>query len=503
VNKDQLEDGFMDPKISRRTFLEVAAVGAAGVAALGAAGCAMQQTRSGPWAPVDAAARPKVRIAKVYAGRARPGWPMAAVDVEAERKRVEAQLARVMPTMPDIEFIDVGLVTSDQQIAEVKEKCRSADGILVMQLTMGVGALLNALLELDVPVVLFAEPYCGHDWHTVASLQREGKRIDCWASSRFEDVAAAVRPIRAIRRLKDAKVLHLSQGDANAEYVKLVKDKFGTEIKSLHLADLEAAYKAVSRAAAQAEADDWVRGAEKIVEPTPLDILKAARMALALKAIVDAERADIITINCLGMGLIDRDMGYPCLGFVRLNNMGLGGVCEADLKSTMTQLIFTHLVGRTGFVTDPCFDYSNNTIIHAHCVGATQMEGPDGPTSPYIIRSHLEDNRGAVLQVKMRTGVPVTMARLIGGDVMLFSTGQAVDSPLVERACRTKVTVRVEHPERFMENWSCGLHRVIFYGDHTRDVERFCRFMKIRFVREGEADLRDVPGLEWVPRIHA
>lgn len=494
----------MDAKISRRTFIEVAAVGAAGVAALGAAGCATQQARSGPWAPLGAAARPKVRIAKVYAGRERAGWPMAKVDVAAERKRVEAQLAPVMAAMPDFDFLDVGLVTGDaQQVAAAKEKCRAADGILIMQLTMGALGMLSPLLELDLPVVLFAEPYCGHDWHTVASLQREGKRIDCYASSRFEDVAAAVRPIRAIRRLKDAKVLHVSQGDANADYVKLIKDKFGTEIKSLHLADLEAAYKAVAPAAAQAEADDWVRGAVKIVEPTPLDILKGARMALALKALVDAEHADIITINCLGMGLIDRDMGYPCLGFVRLNNMGLGGVCEADLKSTMTQLIFTHLVGRTGFVTDPCFDYSNNTILHAHCVGATQMEGPDGPVAPYIIRSHLEDNRGAVLQVKMRTGGPVTMARLIGGDALLYSVGQAVDSPLVERACRTKLTVQVEHPERFLENWSCGLHRVIFYGDHTRDVERFCRFMKIRILHEGIDDLRDVPGLEWQPRIHA
>jgi hypothetical protein len=103
----------------------------------------------------------------------------------------------------------------------------------------------------------------------------------------------------------------------------------------------------------------------------------------------------------------------------------------------------------------------------------------------------------------MRTGVPVSMARLIGDDIMLFSTGQAVDSPLVDRACRTKVTVRVDHPEKYLENWSCGLHRVIFYGDHTRQVQRFCRLMKIRFVREGAEDLRDVPGLEWVPRIHA
>ena len=75
----------MDTRLTRRTFLEAAAAGAAGVAALGAAGCLTQtRTGPGPWAAAGPA-RPKVRIAKVYAGRANPGWPMAAVDVEAER----------------------------------------------------------------------------------------------------------------------------------------------------------------------------------------------------------------------------------------------------------------------------------------------------------------------------------------------------------------------------------------------------------------------------------
>jgi len=100
-------------------------------------------------------------------------------------------------------------------------------------------------------------------------------------------------------------------------------------------------------------------------------------------------------------------------------------------------------------------------------------------------------------------GGKVSMARLIGTDIMLFSTGDAVDSPMVERGCRTKLTMRVENPERFLENWSCGLHRVIFYGDHTRDLSRYCRFMKIRLLREGIDDLQNVPGLEWETQVHA
>jgi hypothetical protein len=74
---------------------------------------------------------------------------------------------------------------------------------------------------------------------------------------------------------------------------------------------------------------------------------------------------------------------------------------------------------------------------------------------------------------------------------------------LVDRGCRSKLTVRVEHPEKFLEGWSCGLHRVVFYGDHTRDIERFCRFMQIRLVREGTDDVQNIPSLEWQPRVHA
>jgi L-fucose isomerase-like protein len=200
---------------------------------------------------------------------------------------------------------------------------------------------------------------------------------------------------------------------------------------------------------------------------------------------------------------MERGMGYPCLGFVRFNNMGLGGICEADLKSSMTHLIFSYLVGKPGFVTDPVFDLSNSTIIHAHCVAATQMEGPDKAAAMYHIRSHLEDGRGASLMVKLPVGRKVSMARLLDTDKMLFSTGDAVDSPFVDRGCRTKLTVKVENIDSFLENWSSGLHRVIFYGDHTRDLQRYCRFAQIRLVREGTGDVQKVDGLDWDPHVHA
>jgi L-fucose isomerase-like protein len=489
----------MCPHLTRRCFLKSTAAGALSLGAL----AAWTNRLSAATASPTPARKPKIRVAKIYLGHPNPGWPSSTVDLDAEMKRFEEGIARAATALADVEFIDAGLVRDEAQLAQAREKFKNATGILVLQLTMGILPQVQSLLELGLPVMVYTVPYAGHEWHTIASLQRQGKLIDVLPSSRFEDVAVAIRPFRAIQRLGEARILHVSQGDADPAYCRAIEDKFGTRVISLKFPDLQQAYAEAAAAEVEADAERWMREAEQVVEPTKADILKGARMYIAMKDLLAQHQAEAITMNCLGMGLIDHGMGYPCLGFVRFNNELRAGVCEADLKSTMTQLLFTHLVGRTGFVTDPVFDLATNTIIHAHCVAATQMQGPDSRPSPYHIRTHLEDGRGVSLQVRMPVGGKVSMARLIGTDLMLFSTGDAVDSPFVERACRTKLTMQVENIDRFLEGWSCGLHRVVFYGDHTRDLRRFCRFKQVRLLREGVDDLRDVPGLEWEPHVHA
>ncbi len=489
----------MNTEISRRCFLKSSAAGVITCGALAGwaerLAAATSAPRLGPTS--------KVRIGKIYFGREHPGWPASTVDVPAEMKRCESELAKLAPQLADVEFVNAGLVHEDAQLAKAKEQFKDVDGILVMQLTMGIGQQLQSLMELGLPIVLFALPYTGHEWHTIASWQRQGKLIESYPTSRFEDVTIAIRPFRALHRLKEARILHVNHVPADAAYCQAIKEKFGTDIQNITLPELQKAYEAADQSEAMADCRRWMKEARKIVEPTKEEILKGSLMYVAMRNLLAEHDAVLVTMNCLGMNLMGRGMGYPCLGFVRFNNMGLGGVCEADLKSSMTHLIFSYLVGRPGFVTDPVFDRSTSSIIHAHCVAATQMEGPDSRPAPYHIRSHLEDNKGASLQVKLPVGGKLTMARLIGTDKLLFATGDATDSPMVEWGCRTKLTMKVQNIERFLENWSCGLHRVVFYGDHTQDVHRFCRFARVRVLHEGVDDLHQVEGLEWEPRVHA
>jgi len=396
-------------------------------------------------------------------------------------------------------------VNDPKALTDLMEAHKDTAGILAVQVCMGTSDFLNIMANSGRPTVLFATPYSGHEWSIVPDLQRTGKKIDVIPSSDFKDVLGAVRVFRAIGRMKETKVLFV--GGPNwqppAEFVADIKKKFGTTVVSYEHTRLVEAYDSISAEAVEADAEKWIKNAQRVREPNREEIVKSARFCLALQKVMAEEKAFAITINCLG--LFSRGLpAYPCFGFARLNDLGLAGVCEADLPSTMTQIIFQHMEGVPGFVTDPVFDVSNNAVIHAHCVAATKMDGPSGPAAPYEIRTHLEDHKGAVLQTKMRVGQEITMAKLVGAiprdlkapslaaspaeswgaNILLLSTGKIVDIPDSDSGCRTKATVQVSDARKLLENWSNGLHRVIFYGSHVEDAKRFARFTGIEVFEE-------------------
>ena len=100
----------------------------------------------------------------------------------------------------------------------------------------------------------------------------------------------------------------------------------------------------------------------------------------------------------------------------------------------------------------------------------------------------MERRQGVVPQVEMRIGERVTQAELIGTDLMLYFTGDIVDTLVKlehDRGCRTKFAVKVDGDvTNLWKNWSHGLHRQTCYGDITRELQHFCRFKEIDLVDE-------------------
>jgi hypothetical protein len=430
--------------------------------------------------------RSKVKVAKLYLGVPNALWPTPKMDLEGERKRYEAAFAQMHKELADVDFFVNELVTKADELSKIQDKLQEADGVLLVHLSMGIGGVIRDVLTAKRPTMLFAAPYSGHEWSGFGALRNApgGENLECMLTSDLHQLAAAVRPFRAIHHLREARILNVTSRPLPAAYTEAVAEKFGTEIKVIDLPRMTAAYEAVDPKAAEEETRRWIKGAVKVMEPPRSEILNSCRLALAFEQLMAEENATCITVDCYG-SMYQKLPAFPCVGFVRLNDMGLAGICESDLKAAMTFLLLQGLSGRPGFISDPTVDESKRAIILAHCLGSRRMDGPDGPAQPYKLRTIMERQEGCVPQVRMRVGQRVTQALLAGTDKLQYFTGEIIESPDTERGCRTKMTVRVDGEiEKLWQNWSQGLHRVTCYGDVTPDLKRFCRFKGIQLINE-------------------
>jgi len=484
----------MEGKIRRREFLQLASAGGtfclAGPQLLAFAGA------SGGTRIISPGCRgTKLKVARLYMAKPdNPYWPKPGLDLKKEMATYELEFRKLDDQLYDVDFVVDELVASPDDVASLETRLKQVDGILVIHLTMGTGGILERILRVGNYTMVFAAPYSGHQWIHFGELMKQdiGARMGCILSSDYSRLAAAIRPFRAIHHLREAKILNVTARGSRMpdEYVQSIKTKFGTQISRLELERVVAAYNAVAEKDAQAEATRWVKGAEAVIEPSHEDIVNSCRLALAFEKLMDEEDATVITVDCYGSMFkpLCQTYAFPCVGFTRLNNMGLGGICESDLRSAMTHIIFQGLAGKPGFISDPTIDESKNAAILAHCLGTTKMDGPDGPSAPYKLRTIMERREGVVPQVRMRLGQKVTQARLIGSDLMLYFTGEIIETPVSlkdDRGCRTKITVKVDgDAKKLWKNWSHGLHRVTCYGDIAPELEWFCRFKGIKMVNE-------------------
>jgi L-arabinose isomerase len=479
----------MNFRLDRRMFLRLSAAGAAlYTSGIGLTPTIFAAAEGSPLVSPGCRGT-KVRVARLYMGIPKAHWPEPTLNLDDEVKRYEAEFAKRAKSFADIDFAVSELVTTPEQAQQIASKLGDVDGVLVIHLSMGIPSMLKPVLAAGKPTVLFAAPYSGHEWTGFGGLERspEGALLECMLTSDFDQLAAAVRPFRAIHHLREAKILNVSARTPDAEFLKGIKDKFGSEIVTLDKEPVLAAFNAVPDAEAEAEAKRWIDGAQKVVEPSRDEIFRSCKLALAFEKLLTDANATAITVDCYG-SMYRQLPAFPCIGFTRLNDKGLAGICESDLQSALTFIMLQSLTGKPGFISDPTVDESTESIILAHCLGSTKMDGPEGEACPYRLRCIMERQEGAVGQVFMPVKRKVTQAELIGMDKLLYFTGDVIDAPDTDRGCRTKINVKVDGDIRTLwQNWSHGLHRVTVYADARTDLRRFCRFKGIEMFDEARA----------------
>ena len=408
-----------------------------------------------------------------------PGWPSKDFDPNKRAAELERELVWLQGQLDfAVEFTGAHVVTDAADLARLKEAVSEKDdGLLLFMLASGAQPHLNQIMEIDLPKVSFIDLF----GYFVLPVPKDVIGI---SSSDFTEIGPALKAVDTVRRLKESRILCVSDGKDISSYQTQARDRFGIEIDLLGHEVLVSAYEQADEDEAKAIASEYISNAEKVVEPSTQEIVDAAKMYLGIKQLMNEANATAFTVDCLPLTYAGLLPAFPCLAFSRLNDEGLVGVCEADLAATLTQMLVGFLTDRPGFVSDPVIDTSNNIITHSHCVAATRMGGVDSYPEPYILRSHAEDDESVSLQVKMRPGQEVTHAKLLNFDTMLVARGQTVGNVDIDKGCRTKVQMKVRDARKLYQNYRGGLHRLMFYGDLVRQIEDLGRLLGFTVVDE-------------------
>jgi hypothetical protein len=495
--------------VSRRNFLAHCAAGcaAASVAArtAGASLAGLQERRL------------KIRV--LYSLHApvqdRPDWPNIGFDFRPVIQQIESALRERFNDMEFLPAMAAGPEDAKRIIAE--DENAQIDGYIVWQMNCW-NRVIHTAAETGKPCLYVDFLFAGSGGFLVytAGFFRQGREnVGAMCSSNMEDFLAAVAcfrklregatpaevasainqlrvqrtraagdlsclpdrctvlsPEETLRRVREAKIVAIGGGWPSI--IEPLQQELGLTVERIGFEPLNEAYQQADREKAREIAAEWQASAAMVADVSPKTLEDSAAMYLAHQAILKKHGANAITINCLGGFYGGHIHAYPCMGFFALNNSGLIGGCECDIRSAATMVVFTAMTdGRPGFISDPVLDIANRQIIYAHCVASNRVFGPNGRANPFQILTHSEDRKGAAVRSLMPEGYMTTTVELAPErKEILFHQAKSVGNSLEDRACRTKLCGEpVGDLEKLLREWDrWGWHRVTFYGDLKEGV---------------------------------
>ncbi|MCK4416877.1 MAG: hypothetical protein KAV99_01765, partial [Candidatus Latescibacteria bacterium] len=325
------------------------------------------------------------------------GWPGAAYPVDNYEREYPKQAMRMGDEVGvSVRFAET--VYDEEGVRKFLEglKAHPPDGVLVIPLSMSMWELVDRITDVGLPTVVFASIGSAFTGHVSERSRKKG--VHFISSLDVQQVRTGLRMIGTKKKLITDRILVL-KGDTK-EPVDTVVENLGIKVRTVGRQKVVEAYEKIGETEAAKEiAEGYMKNAQKTVEPTGEDVIKAARMYGTCKNLLAEYRATAITMDCLGLvglRLIDTT---PCMGFSKLNDEGVPAACEADFDAILTMLLLKHSFGQPSFMNDPVPETVRNLLVAAHCTSPTRLDGYGAPSEPFLLRSHSESNIGVSMQV--------------------------------------------------------------------------------------------------------
>ena len=291
-------------------------------------------------------------------------------------------------------------------------------------------------------------------------------------------------------------------------YAKRLKEYLGIDLIIVRSKELLEEMGKVGDTEAKKLAELWINEATEVKNVTRKDIIRAATLCLAFKALIKKYDAAAITYESATLTLSEQKVkAWTPLAILELSKEHIPCCCQSHVDCLVTQTIGTYITdGSVGFVGDVLNDWAfeptaarpENVVVIGHCGAPITPHGDD--RIPYLIRDHIHSNKKWFGPEDIPTATTVQWptgqaASIIKFDVYRWKvsvfTGTVLDGNSLYKdfancICRNKIVIRIDNPEHCymlpsdskegaFRNWwgSWGCHQVVFYGDHRQKITDF------------------------------
>ena len=303
---------------------------------------------------------------------------------------------------------------------------------------------------------------------------------------------------------------HSPVKEYDRNYRGRLKQSLGVELILIRSPELLEAMGKVNADVQEQLADLWISEATEMKNVTRKDVLRSARLCLAIKGLVKKHNAAAVTYDSATLTLSDKKVNaWTPLTILELAKEHIPCCCQSHVDCLVTQLIGCRLTGdRPGYVGDVLNDWAfrpsgarpENVIVVGHCGAPINPHGAD--RIPYLIRDHIHSKAwkwpgdpqavAEATTVTWPTNEAVTVVKFdVYRKKVSAYTGTVLDGDALyvdfpNCICRNKMVVQIDSPrqcyllpsnpkEGSFRNWwgSWGCHQVVFYGNLKPLVREF------------------------------
>ena len=396
----------------------------------------------------------------------------------------------------EIEVVSPQTFASDVESAEelVKEVLSAGVDALAYIITSGgtESMILESAKTVTLPIFLLANS-SDNSFAAACEVLPKLKSMEKRAKSIFsEKIEAAVREMKqideipgVIQKLRRTRLGLIGEPSSWLVSIctdfQLIRDKIGPRIVQVDLSELVKEVGKISSSEARKISEGFLSNVLKMVEPTEMDVVQAAKIYLGLKNLVKKYNLDALSIRCFD--LIPALDNTGCFAVSKMIDEGVIAGCEGDIDTTLTMLVLHYLTNEPVWLANTCsIDRAKNTLTFAHCTIATKLLED---ASKVTLRSHFESGKGVSIQGVLKQGQKVTIARL-GGlkmDKMVIATGTIRRSDMGhEHMSRTQVEVRLDSKVKAFINNLLGNHVAIVKGNISFKLQDLCDKLRINAI---------------------